>query len=315
MGLWAALFNAKAQQSATFDDFELPPDSMYNGKDGGGGFLSGDIWFPNEFSYEYNFWSGFAVSSMKDTITAGIDNQYSAITAGGADGSSNYAVVYYPGELSLEMNEPVTVEGFYITNSVYTYLDMKNGSGFTKQFGGPDGTDSDFFKLYVTGIDDEGIETGTVDFYLADFRSENPEEDYIVNDWVWLDLTPLGLVSEISFSMASSDTSAFGINTPTYFCIDNFTIANTTAAHIPAPLPEPGSRIYPNPVAGEFIVEIPDNTNEVLLLDGTGKTVFRKSVTKVEKLLISALTDKPAGMYFLISTSPNGRTTQKIMKY
>lgn len=314
-GLWAALFNAKAQQSATFEDFELPPDSMYNGKDGAGGFLSGDIWFPNEFTFEYNFWSGFSVSSMRDTITAGYDNQYSAITAGGVDDSQNYAVAYFPGELNLELNEPVLVEGFFITNSVYSYMDMKYGSGFTKKFGGPDGTDSDFFKLIVTGIDEEGKETGNVEFLLADFSFDNHEEDYIVDDWVWFDLTPLGKVSELSFSMASSDTGAFGINTPAYFCMDNFTTAGTATALNPVSAPEAAIRIYPNPVAGEFIVELTNNANEVTLLDSTGKIIFRKIVENADKLFISALSDKPAGIYYLVITTGKNRITQKIIKY
>ena len=36
-----------------------------------------------------------------------------------------------------------------------------------------------------------------------------------------MDLTPLGVVSYIDFVMDTSDKGAYGMNTPTYFCIDN----------------------------------------------------------------------------------------------
>src|SRR5690554_4793937 len=96
VGMWAALFNAKAQQTATFDDYPLDNDSVYYGSDGAGGFYSGGIHFPTDYDAEYNFWSGFAVSMKKDTVTTGFDNQFSAITSGGVDNSPAYAVVYLP---------------------------------------------------------------------------------------------------------------------------------------------------------------------------------------------------------------------------
>src|SRR5690554_5302620 len=97
IGMWAAMFSTKAQKTATFDDYPFKNDSVYNGADGAGGFFSGEIHFPTVYTDEdYVFWSGFAVSIKTDTVTRGFDNQFSAITAGGADNSSGYAVVYLP---------------------------------------------------------------------------------------------------------------------------------------------------------------------------------------------------------------------------
>ena len=39
-----------------------------------------------------------------------------------------------------------------------------------------------------------------------------------------MDLSSLGLVKTIEFSVASSDTGDYGINTPTYFAMDNIEI-------------------------------------------------------------------------------------------
>ncbi len=56
--------------------------------------------------------------------------------------------------------------------------------------------------------------------------------DFILEGWQRIDLTSLGMVSSLSFSMDSSDKGDFGINTPTYFALDDLTV---TA------VPEPGT--------------------------------------------------------------------------
>jgi hypothetical protein len=97
---------------------------------------------------------------------------------------------------------------------------MLNGDSFAKKFGGSGGNDPDWFFLTMTGKDAAGVVTGTVDFYLADFQFADNQLDYIVNNWRFVDLTPLGVVKSIEFSLSSSDTSAWGMNTPAYFAID-----------------------------------------------------------------------------------------------
>ena len=98
---------------------------------------------------------------------------------------------------------------------------MRDGDGFAKKFGGVDGTESDFFRLTIHGYAG-GLSTGTVDFYLADFRFGNSGQDYIVDEWTFVDFSALGSVDELRFSFASSDVGAFGINTPLYFAMDDF---------------------------------------------------------------------------------------------
>jgi len=75
--------------------------------------------------------------------------------------------------------------------------------------------------LIIKGIDVNGDYTGTVDFYLADYRFDNNSEDYIIDNWTWVDLSLLGDVVGLEFSIDSSDKEAFGINTPAYFAMDN----------------------------------------------------------------------------------------------
>jgi hypothetical protein len=61
--------------------------------------------------------------------------------------------------------------------------------------------------------------TGKVEFYLADFRNG---KSLIVKDWTYVDLSSLKLVDRIKCTLTSSDNGDYGMNTPGYFCIDNF---------------------------------------------------------------------------------------------
>lgn len=314
-GLWAALFSAKAQQLATFDDVELQTGSFYNGSDGAGGFASGGFWFPNDYNFEYGSWSGFAVSNMKDTVTAGYQNQYSAITGGGFALSENYAVVYWPGALKMEFDTAVEITGFEVTNSTYAYLNMRDGdsNGFSKKFGGVDGTDPDFLKLLVWGTDAWDNLTDTVAFFLADFQFEDSNEDYIVDSWEWLNLSSLGAVKKLHFGMESSDTGDVGINTPTYFCIDNFTAAKLTQA-VKVNETTRELKVFPNPVTDVFFVDVPENARALTLTDNAGKLVFSRQLHGSAKLQIDALRGFPSGIYFLKVISEEGWSGRKVIK-
>ncbi len=220
--LCVTLVSVKAQNPATFDDLTLQPGSFWNGSDGSGGFKSGSFYFPNNYNQDWGSWTGFSISNMKDSVTAGYSNQYSAVTAKGVNSSENYAVAYISGTQTIEFDDPQIIQGFYATNATYTYLSMRDGDDFTKKFGGIDGTDPDFLRLLIYGIDIYGNTTDTVMFYLADFRDDNSVNDYIVKTWEWVDLKSLGAVTDLNLSFESTDMGAWGINTPTYFCMDNF---------------------------------------------------------------------------------------------
>jgi len=249
VGLWAALVSANAQNVATFENIQLETGYWWNGSDGSGGFSSGGFHFPNEYNFDWASWSGFSVSNMKDSLTAGWDNQYSAITAEGVNHSENYAVVYVSGVLDMSLPDPIQLNGFYVTNATYPYLAIKNGDSFSKKFGGADGTDPDFFKLIISGTDLYGNETDSVEFYLADFSSADLTKDYIVNTWKWVDLSSLGVVTSLKFTMESSDNGAWGMNTPAYFCIDNF---NGNSPETPEAIAEAGMEDLNLPAEGYY---------------------------------------------------------------
>lgn len=226
-----------AQVVSTFDDLSLPSESHYF-PEADTTFKSGLATFTHSYDELYGSWDSFVYSNRSDTTTAGYENQFSAITGAGYGGSGNYGLAYvssYTGVApAITFDAPTIVSGAYFTNATYAALSMEQGDFFAKKFGGTSGNDTDWFKLVITGVDVNGNTAGKVDFYLADYRFADNSLDYIVKDWTYVDFTSFGAVTSLKFSMESSDVGQFGINTPTYFAVDNI-IANVS------PVPEPSS--------------------------------------------------------------------------
>lgn len=100
---------------------------------------------------------------------------------------------------------PVSVR---VTNTSYAYWVMKNGSAFSEPF-----DSQDYLYLDIYAVKDGKAVLG-YSFPLA-------ENGSIVNTWQQIDLSTFGEVQQIYFTMRSSDTGDWGMNTPAYFAIDN----------------------------------------------------------------------------------------------
>ena len=112
------------------------------------------------------------------------------------------------------------VEGAWFTNTTWAALSMRDGDGFADPF-----TTDDWFKLTIYGVDaEETILDNYLDFYLADFRSSDSAEHYILDEWEWVDLSSLSGARSLFFNLSSSDVGEWGMNTPAYFAIDNITL-------------------------------------------------------------------------------------------
>jgi hypothetical protein len=212
---------------SNFDDVTLSPNSYWNGSDGSGGFVSGAASYSNSFTDwggGFTSWDGWSYSNMHDTTTPGFANQYSSIT-GSAQSGSNCGIAYvgWATPPTVTFSAPTVVEQVYVTNTTYVYLSMLDGDSFAKQFGGASGNDPDWFMLTITGKDAAGSVTGTVDFYLADYRFADNSQDYLVSTWTSVDLGSLGIVKSLEFTLTSSDNSYGSMNTPAYFAMDTLT--------------------------------------------------------------------------------------------
>jgi hypothetical protein len=228
-----AIFTVAGLVQATISDFEdlsLASESYWNGSDSSGGFQSGDAYYVNNYDMTYYSWDSFAYSNKTNTTASGWGAQYNAIAGSGANASANYAVGYvgWMTPPTITLDAVGVVGGVGVTNNNYAYYSMRDGDDFSKKFGGATGNDADWFLLTITGKDVLGGVTGTVDFYLADYRFADNAQDYIVDTWEFVDLTSLGAIKSLEFSLSSSDVGVYGMNTPGYFAIDNVVPEPTT---------------------------------------------------------------------------------------
>ncbi|KAA6330304.1 hypothetical protein EZS27_020973 [termite gut metagenome] len=181
--------------------------------------------------YYYNsdggsFGGGFTYTNSTDNSTPGYLN-ISAFTAKGHSGDT-YLTAYIDNRFALSQitnlqSGKYKFTGAWVTNSTYAYLAVKEGDD-----GGGEGsmikgkfTAGDYFILTATGYDNNDTPIGEVSFYLADFRNGKSN---VVNNWSWIDFTPLASAEYIKFEMFSTDTGTYGMNTPSYFCMDDITL-------------------------------------------------------------------------------------------
>jgi hypothetical protein len=237
IGAMAAITGLASATVITFDAKDTGANNYYrptthgthDWNEGPGSF--GMNVFTNEWG---SSWAGFTYSDVNNPAVGGFGNEF-AVYGDGLDYSNggNYSIAYIDGyngvTPTLTFAAPSTVNSLFVNNTAYAALDMINGSGFSKIF-----STNDWFQLTVEGFDSGSVSQGTVDFKLADFTGYSlgdNMDDYIVNDWAQVGLTSLGSnISSLEFSLSSSDSGAFGMNTPSYFAIDQVDV-----------VPEPGT--------------------------------------------------------------------------
>ncbi len=292
-----AVFTANAQTVSDFENITIPTSGYLNGSDASKKLESGNIILRNNYDTAWGgSWYGFAVSNKVDTITAGYFNQYSAI-AGKGYNSANYAVGYSYSVVVLK-NQAAGKEakGFWVTNNTYAYLSMKNGdSTFAKKFGGVSGNDTDWFKITISGYLNNSSAGKMKDFYLADYQNKDNSKDYIIKGWTWVDLTSLGNVDSLTFMFSSTDTGQYGMNTPGYFCMDNF----TTSDHYTGLQNISSSKeifVYPCPANEVLYTSESLNGKRVSIYDMQGHKVYNNLSASNNNIDITSLAQ---GMYLL----------------
>jgi len=261
MGICLLLPTVVSGSGPQIIDFESPAlaaghlfDNGANLPSEASGFQWGGATFSNDFLPQFNAWRGWALSrdtSMPCEMCEEdfLDFQYSAIAGGGADGSTQFGVVFSAADSNiLNPTEPApTVQlpphalptSLSVTNTTYAALSMLQGDDFAKQFGGESGSEPDWFRLTIHARDAQGLledaglldpEIGipslaSVEFLLADYTFEDDAQDYLVDTWTEIDLSPLRVagIAGLSLRLSSSDNGFFGMNTPAYVAVDNLT--------------------------------------------------------------------------------------------
>ncbi|MCQ2069313.1 MAG: DUF4465 domain-containing protein [Bacteroidaceae bacterium] len=170
----------------------------------------------------WGFAMGFTYTSGTDKTTPGYMN-LSAITGKGVKTNAYFTVntggaMYgLPAEISFKDGKAYNVKECYVTNSTYAYLAIKNhddGNGEYTMI--KEWTKDDKFTLTITGYNGRE-KTASVEFVLANGTD-------IVDSWQQVDLSKLGTVTKIDFSLTSTDNGQWGMNTPSYFCLDQLKV-------------------------------------------------------------------------------------------
>lgn len=259
----------RADQVIDFEDVVLPASGFINGGESGTSnvtpLTSGGASFSNGYSTDFGgFWSGFGFSNVQDNTTPGVVNQYASYSGGGAliggglDPGGTYAIAN-PGFLAPAVinlaagSDPLSIA---MNNTTYAGIAMDTGNdgnpmpfvsgAFGSGQGDLDPSGNDFLRITFTGYDSPdamGGTTGALTRYLADFRADKSDNvdallfggnDYILEDFLTVDLTSLGSARSIGLTFEGTDVGGFGLNTPSYVALDNLTV---TA------IPEPGSLV------------------------------------------------------------------------
>jgi len=301
-------------------DFEtstlLPAETKWNGSlqtlTSASTFTSGFYDFENTYNIsQYSAYSqAWSYSNHSDITTLGYTNQYSS-NVGEGKNSDQYGICNVSDFASNRIYSTSATEftptGAFFTNTTYATQSMLNGDGQATQFGdlSNDFSGEDRFLLTIYGLGADSLKTGdSVNFYLADYRFTDNTEDYIIDEWTWVDLSSLTNVYGLDFELTSSDTNQYGILTPSYFAMDNF---DGTVAGIETN--ESKLSIYPNPTNNELNISVKENST-VRLFDMTGKLIN----TSTSQSILWDVSDLENGIYVLSIETNGVVSTHKIIK-
>lgn len=237
-------------------DFENVPEeclansaygsNLYDGSYAGWEDPSTGLWFGCNYgtygqsSESYTMYDGgIFFSQYNDMTTSGFSNQASVYCCdettgfGGHNGSKTFGFGFgyndsipsaygrdnRPEIYFTDTAKEAVIDHVYVTNTTYTALSMKVGDGFNQPFSY---ARKSWFALTASGYRADGTLTSSVVFYLADFRTDDAKG--VVTEWTKVDLSPLGEVNRIVFNLHSSDSGSYGMNTPSYFAIDDIAV-------------------------------------------------------------------------------------------
>ena len=186
------------------------------------------------------YWDGFcpAIGGDQAEHASTWTTQYGGCMAGGgcvinedgtvtADPSQPYLVAYYSSwAMEGPSNQVVFVDkdgnttfkpvGVYVCNHPWPYYGCVHGDGMARPF-----EEGDYFQLTAHGVDSDGEELATTSINLVEYTNGQLNA---LNDWTFFDLSSLGEVEAVYFTLSSTDTGSYGMNTASYFCMDKFMI-------------------------------------------------------------------------------------------
>ncbi|HRP88549.1 MAG TPA: DUF4465 domain-containing protein [Edaphocola sp.] len=220
-----------AQNVSDFENINIPTGSLVMSDSVTNGtyftFDAGDVRF-DAGKASWGGWELFNVSKDTSVTFTFPASMSSNITGGGYNNSTNFGLCfvnsdfmgnydYIPVGAKL-INNANRALGVQVTNSSYTYDYIANSTFYSNNSG--------YFHLIIKGYKNGLANPDSVVVKLADYTDSTP---ILLNTWEYADLTPLGLIDSLTFTLKTNDTGAWGSNTPSYFVIDNLTTLTTTS--------------------------------------------------------------------------------------
>ncbi|TLX71534.1 DUF4465 domain-containing protein [Labilibacter sediminis] len=220
---------AQSMYLTDFEDLELENDSFWVNNEANTYFTSDSLKFEINGSYSAESWTGFTYSNMTGSNSEEEYEKYSAYKQSASFDSEIFGVMMQDDiqtSLIIETidGEDHVFKSFAVNNSYYVYDAIKSGNHGSKIFGGEDGTDLDSLVLNIKGYTKNGLQSGTIQFYLANYTFGNNRDNYIITDWSTIDLQDLGAINRIELEISSSDVVDGKMMTPGFVCIDEFKI-------------------------------------------------------------------------------------------
>lgn len=160
---------------------------------------------------KFDSWGGFALTQNfgKTATTVNYQNQFTVWADKGANGTATCMIGYdsFGGDYSVPTidfaKSPRKAHHLYMANTAIThpYEPMNIVPPATY-----------YYKVVIVGKL-KTVETGRVECMLV-------KNGVKVENWIFVDLSSLGMVDQIQFKAESNDVSGTYLNAPTYFAVD-----------------------------------------------------------------------------------------------
>ena len=162
-----------------------------------------------------DFFFGFSLSNVQDSISPGPDNRYASFPGAGANGSSNYLVA----SGSTSFTASGTITSIDIAPTTFTAIAILDGDDGGGNFVGGALPDlNGFFNLIISG-------NNSADQIIVPFGDYRNGANIAPSEFFQtIDVSSLNS-NTLSFNYDGDDIGDFGLNTPTFFAADNIVVA------------------------------------------------------------------------------------------
>lgn len=133
---------------------------------------------------------------------------------------SSYAFDYQSCPIIFNDGLEHEVVGIYVTNFPTSFYNCVYGNAYARPF-----VNGDKFTLTIHGVAADMSEK-TVD---VDLIAYNDGMLQAIRGWKYIDLSSLGKVQSLYFTINSTDVGAYGVNTTTMVCLDKLMVKENTA--------------------------------------------------------------------------------------